>query len=63
MLRDGALTGRTKIGGVLWRSRSSPGEPNSTFSTPWGELGIMICYDGDFTDTARTLARHGARFL
>ncbi|MGI6164264.1 MAG: hypothetical protein ACOYEQ_10115 [Bacillota bacterium] len=26
-------------------------------------MGIMICYDGDFTDTARTLARHGARFL
>jgi apolipoprotein N-acyltransferase len=34
-----------------------------TFGTPWGDLGLMICYDGDFTDTARTLARNGAILL
>lgn len=33
------------------------------FDTPFGKVGIMICYDLNFTDTARRLARSGAEIL
>jgi apolipoprotein N-acyltransferase len=31
-----------------------------TYTTDLGELGTIICYDMDFTDTARNVARNGA---
>ena len=33
------------------------------FDTPWGKVGIMICYDLNFTDTARRLALNGAQLI
>jgi len=33
------------------------------FDTPFGEVGIMICYDLNFTDTARKLAMNGADLI
>ncbi|MFH0901294.1 MAG: nitrilase-related carbon-nitrogen hydrolase [Pseudomonadota bacterium] len=45
------------------------GESNITpctypaFATPHGRLGAMICYDGDFTDTARRIAANGGRII
>jgi len=33
------------------------------YETPLGKLGTIICYDLDFTDTARKLARQGAQLI
>jgi apolipoprotein N-acyltransferase len=33
------------------------------YDTPLGKLGTIICYDMDFTDTARKLARQGAQLI
>ena len=33
------------------------------YETPIGVLGTIICYDLDFTDTARKLARKGAQLI
>ncbi|MBN2002578.1 MAG: hypothetical protein JXA21_04410 [Anaerolineae bacterium] len=33
------------------------------YDTPIGKLGTIICYDLDFTDTARKLARQGAQLI
>lgn len=34
-----------------------------TYETRLGTLGTIICYDLDFTDTARRIARNGARLI
>jgi apolipoprotein N-acyltransferase len=34
-----------------------------TYETPLGTLGAIICYDMDFTDTAREVARRGAKVI
>jgi apolipoprotein N-acyltransferase len=34
-----------------------------TVDTAFGRMGSIICYDMDFTDTARQLARRGARII
>ncbi|NCC16184.1 MAG: carbon-nitrogen hydrolase family protein [Clostridia bacterium] len=39
----------------------TPGEDFTTFHTPWGKLGLMICYDIRFPELARLLALHGAK--
>jgi apolipoprotein N-acyltransferase len=31
--------------------------------TPFGDVGSVICYDMDFTDTARKMTRNGARII
>ena len=33
------------------------------YETPLGRLGTIICYDLDFTDTARKVARNGAQLI
>jgi apolipoprotein N-acyltransferase len=43
------------------RSRTRGTYP--TYSTDLGELGTIICYDLDFTDTARKVARNGATLI
>ena len=37
-----------------------PGEPSAVFDTPWGRLGISICYDVEFPKFARLAAEAGA---
>lgn len=39
----------------------SPGEFFTTFDTPWGRLGLMICYDIRFPELARLLTLKGAK--
>jgi apolipoprotein N-acyltransferase len=45
------------------------GETNTTlgthpvYATPLGRLATIICYDLDFTDTARAMARNGAQII
>lgn len=40
-----------------------PGEKYETFQTPFGKVGITVCYDNVFPEAARTLALRGADLL
>ena len=37
-----------------------PGDPHSVFETPWGRIGIAICYDVEFPALIRAQAEAGA---
>ena len=39
------------------------GEEIRAFDTSFGRMGILVCYDGEFPETARTLALDGARLI
>lgn len=41
----------------------TPGHEYPVFSTPWGKVGMMICYDGFFPEVARALANRGAEVI
>lgn len=40
-----------------------PGRTFPTFASPAGRLGVAICYDFDYAQTALQLTRHGAEIL
>jgi apolipoprotein N-acyltransferase len=42
---------------------SDTGGEYKVYDTPLGRLATIICYDLDFTDTAREMVRHGAEFI
>lgn len=48
----------TRYDGEQWGL--SPGAPPRVFDTPWGRLGISICYDVEFPKHARAQAEQGA---
>ena len=41
----------------------SPGRDLPVFETPWGKIGIMICYDLRIPEAARVLALKGAELI
>jgi predicted amidohydrolase len=41
----------------------TPGSDYPTFATDFGRVGVMICWDLQYTDPARALARRGAELL
>ncbi len=41
----------------------TPGQQLRAFDTSFGRMGILVCYDGEFPETARTLALDGAKLL
>jgi predicted amidohydrolase len=41
----------------------SPGEALPVFDTPFGPIGVAICYDLEFPEAARVLAMRGARVV
>jgi len=43
--------------------RFSPGEDLPVFETPWGKLGVLICADRRWPETARVLRLRGARLV
>jgi predicted amidohydrolase len=45
------------------RTVAVPGEKYEILQTPFGNVGITICYDNVFPEAARTLALHGADML
>lgn len=40
-----------------------PGTSLKAFDTSFGRMGILVCYDGEFPETARTLALDGAKLI
>ncbi|MFV1986103.1 MAG: carbon-nitrogen hydrolase family protein [Gemmatimonadota bacterium] len=45
------------------RFTSPGGEPPRVFELPFGTIGVHICYDGSFPETARSLRLLGAQLL
>jgi predicted amidohydrolase len=41
----------------------APGHEYPVFTTRFGKLGLMICYDGFFPEVARRLSNHGAEVI
>ncbi|RLD17567.1 MAG: carbon-nitrogen hydrolase family protein [Caldiserica bacterium] len=41
----------------------TPGKEIPVFETEFANIGIMICYDGDFPEVARTLVKKGAEVI
>lgn len=41
----------------------TPGEAFPVFETPWGRVGLLICYDVGFPEAARSLALAGAELI
>lgn len=52
-------------GGVSWRESAvyGPGEEAVAVDTPWGRIGLSICYDLRFADLYRRLTDAGATIL
>jgi apolipoprotein N-acyltransferase len=62
---DGAFLGPFgKDHPVAWSGETSVTRgPHVAYETDLGTLGMMICYDLDFTDTARRVTRAGAQLI
>ena len=63
--RDGAIAGtqgKTHFFGGE-EKMFDPGPTLRAFDTSFGRMGILVCYDGEFPETARTLALDGAKIL
>lgn len=41
----------------------APGTSLRAFDTSFGRMGILVCYDGEFPETARSLALDGAKLI
>ena len=66
--RSGDVVGRyhkTHLVPVMERETMglSPGESLPVFSTDFGKIGIMTCFDGMFPEVAAVLARKGAEII
>ncbi len=44
-------------------ARCTPGDLATTGDTPWGKLGMTICYDLRFPHLFRELAKRGAKYI
>ncbi|MDQ3152235.1 MAG: carbon-nitrogen hydrolase family protein [Actinomycetota bacterium] len=61
---DGVLGHHRKVHQPLSEDTSyRPGDGFAAFDTPVGRLGMMICYDKAFPESARTLALDGAEVV
>lgn len=63
--RDGSIPGwahKTHMFGGE-EKMFDPGTEHKAFDTSFGRVGILVCYDGEFPETARTLALDGAEIL
>ena len=61
---DGTLLGKyrkQKLGHET--VRNTPGKTSSAHRTPFGKVGLMICFDWYYPESARTLALKGAEII
>ena len=63
--RDGSIPGLSHkthmFGGE--EKMFAPGAEHKAFDTSFGRMGILVCFDGEFPETARSLALDGAEIL
>ncbi len=63
--RDGTIAGAAHkthmFGGE--EKMFDPGDSHKAFDTSFGRMGILVCYDGEFPETARSLALDGAEII
>lgn len=63
--RDGTIAGAAHkthmFGGE--EKMFDPGDSHRAFDTSFGRMGILVCYDGEFPETARSLALDGAEII
>lgn len=63
--RDGTVAGAAHkthmFGGE--EKMFDPGCSHKAFDTSFGRMGILVCYDGEFPETARSLALDGAELI
>ena len=52
-------------GGISFRESDTltPGNSATTFDTPWGKMGLCVCFDFRFPELARLMALEGARCI
>ncbi len=52
-------------GGVTFKESDTltAGNKITLFNTPWGKLGVMICYDIRFPELSRIMAVKGAKII
>lgn len=63
--RDGSvagLQGKTHFFGGE-EKMFDPGPTLRAFDTSFGRMGLLVCYDGEFPETARSLALDGAKLI
>lgn len=48
---------------IHWTENFVPGRELKLFETPWGKIGITICFDAAFSETWRALALKGAQVI
>ncbi|MEW5875548.1 MAG: carbon-nitrogen hydrolase family protein [Candidatus Zixiibacteriota bacterium] len=48
---------------VHWTEKHIPGNEFKTFRTPFGKVGVLMCYDAAFQEAARILALMGAELI
>ena len=46
-----------------WTHGVAPGHEYPVFSTRFGKVGMMVCYDGFYPEVARQLSAHGAEII
>lgn len=64
--RDGKIAGKyrkTHLPREEWEAGITPGDQYPVFQTDFGTVGLMICWDVQFPEPARAMARQGAEVL
>jgi predicted amidohydrolase len=64
--RDGKLAGKyrkTHLPREEWEAGITPGDEYPVFETDFGKVGLIICWDVQFPEPSRAMARKGAEVL
>ncbi|HVK57612.1 MAG TPA: carbon-nitrogen hydrolase family protein, partial [Candidatus Kapabacteria bacterium] len=64
--RDGKLIGKyrkTHLPREEWEAGITPGDEYPVFETDFGKVGLIICWDVQFPEPSRAMARKGAEVL
>ena len=66
MGRDGKMVGKyrkTHLPREEWEAGITPGDEYPVFDTDFGKVGLIICWDVQFPEPSRAMARKGAEVL
>jgi apolipoprotein N-acyltransferase len=61
---NGVIIGKyNKMNPIQFFNDGDPGKEFSVFDSKYGKVGILICYDMDYSYVARNIVKNGAEFL